>query len=80
MDVDATPIVLRLSARKYAGIQSSLEAFETPESPFVSVAKYSNKPLLSGYADERNRDILKVKPTLRHIALVTAMLSPSRIT
>ena len=65
MDVDTShPLFYGFPRSTMPVFKSSLEAFETPESPFVSVAKYSDAPLLSGYADKRNRDILKGKTNI----------------
>lgn len=41
--------------------KDSLNAMETPEQPFLSVAKYLAEPLLSGYAAKENREVLAGK-------------------
>lgn len=66
MDVDTThPLMFGFPRGKMPVFKDELNAMQTPESPFVSVAHYDQKqPLLSGYADERNRDILKGKTNI----------------
>lgn len=44
--------------------KNSTAAMEEPESPFVSVARYTEQPVISGYTDKRNWDILKGKTNI----------------
>ncbi|HET8815965.1 MAG TPA: M14 family zinc carboxypeptidase [Pseudidiomarina sp.] len=44
--------------------KDSLNAMETPEQPFLSVAKYLPEPLLSGYAAKENREVLAGKTAI----------------
>lgn len=65
MDVDTShPLFFGFPRDQMPVFKNSAAAMEEPESPFVSVARYSEQPLMSGYTDERNREILKVKPIL----------------
>lgn len=38
--------------------KDSLTALQVPETPFITVARYSEEPLISGYAAQENREVL----------------------
>ena len=38
--------------------KDSLNAMKVPEAPFITVAKYRDEPLLSGYAAKENREVI----------------------
>ena len=65
MDVDTShPLFFGFPRDQMPVFKNSAAAMEEPESPFVSVARYSEQPLMSGYTDERNREILKGKTNI----------------
>ncbi|MDV6315227.1 M14 family metallopeptidase [Idiomarina sp. HP20-50] len=65
MDVDTShPLFFGFPSEQMPVFKNSVAAMEAPESPFVSVAHYSKQPLMSGYTDERNREILKGKTNI----------------
>lgn len=65
MDIDTShPLFFGFPREKMPVFKNSVAAMEQPESPFVSVAHYSEKPLMSGYTDERNQEILKGKTNI----------------
>ncbi|MGM0481459.1 MAG: M14 family zinc carboxypeptidase [Pseudomonadota bacterium] len=63
MDVDTShPLMFGMPRGQMPVFKNELNAMEVPVSPFISVARYNEEqPLLSGYADQRNQDILKGK-------------------
>lgn len=44
--------------------KDSLNAMEIPESPFITVARYQEEPLLSGYAAKENREVISQKAAI----------------
>ncbi|MBT41322.1 MAG: peptidase M14, partial [Idiomarina sp.] len=66
MQVDTShPLLFGFPRENMPVFKDELNAMEVPESPFISVASYDQEqPLLSGYADERNRDVLKGKSNI----------------
>lgn len=65
MEVDTShPLFFGFPREQMPVFKNSVAAMEEPESPFVSVARYSEQPLMSGYTDERNREILKGKTNI----------------
>ena len=65
MDIDPeNPLMFGFPNRSMPVFKDELNAMESPQSPFVSVAHYSDQPLLSGYADKRNQAVLAGKTNI----------------
>jgi hypothetical protein len=65
VDLDTShPMTFGFPRNTLPVFKDSLNAMEVPESPFVTVARYQQEPLLSGYAAKENREVMAGKAAL----------------
>lgn len=58
------PLAFGFPRTKLPIFKDSLNAMEIPESPFITVARYQEEPLLSGYAAKENREVMSEKAAI----------------
>ncbi|CAB0150660.1 hypothetical protein PSI9734_01103 [Pseudidiomarina piscicola] len=59
VDLDLShPLTFGFPREQLPVFKNSLNAMQVPESPFITVARYQEEPLLSGYAAKQNREVL----------------------
>ncbi|RUO63023.1 M14 family zinc carboxypeptidase [Pseudidiomarina insulisalsae] len=58
------PLTFGFPRSKLPIFKDSLNAMEVPESPFITVARYLEEPLLSGYAAKENREVISEKAAI----------------
>lgn len=64
-DVDNTsPLGFGIPERQLAVFKNSRLIFSKPDSPFATIAQYTGKPLLSGYASKYNQDKIANSPMM----------------
>lgn len=64
-DLDIThPLGFGFTDRSIATMRASIAVLPTPEDPYATVARYSQAPLLSGYASDKRRDEIAGTPML----------------
>ena len=58
------PLSFGMTDARLPMFKNSLNALEVPSSPFVSVARYNDEPLLAGYAAAENREVIGGKTAI----------------
>lgn len=64
-DLDLShPLAFGFPRTKLPLFKDSLNAMEVPNAPFITVARYQEDPLLSGYAAKQNREVIGNKAAI----------------
>ncbi|MFC0446014.1 M14 family zinc carboxypeptidase [Pseudidiomarina halophila] len=65
VDLDLShPLTVGYPREQLPVFKDSLNAMTVPESPFITVARYLEEPLLSGYAAKENREVIADKAAI----------------